>query len=343
MMTKHCYSARFTWALLASLLIHLALIGDLTHLDWWQPTMPDSSAFPLEVQLSPSPGESPPLPSIVQVPAEQALSPQEISEAMNPAPAPIREQVISIVPADETQKNAADLRETPPTALPPTQNSDRIAQRLPPSGKLVYRFYWGEARWLAGQAVHQWVIENGIYTLSSTVSTTGLIGLLRPIKLVEISQGMIIDDRLRPLKFSTQWNENPPAVSIFSWDKGNLLWSRGNASSIQPLSANSYDKISYLYQLYLAAAKENFFSPEITLGRHLEHYEIQDLGLEELEIDGRILPCIHLKRVTTSTDLENVEIWLSTTFNNLPIKMTYSNKSGDHFEQLISLDSVPSK
>lgn len=346
MPTFHSPSVRFAWALLASLLIHLALIGNMARLDWWQTTQPGNVTSPLEIQLSPTPGENK-LPTAKERirPLDQPTpTPQEEPELSIPAPSPIVEKVISIDPAEEKQdESPAVSLETPPSPIPPEPINDQVAQRLPPSGKLIYKFYWGEARWLAGQAVHQWVIEKGSYTLSSTVTTTGLVGLFRPIKLVETAQGIVVGGRLRPLKFTSQWNENPAAVSLFVWDKGYFLWSRGNASFTQPLSPNSYDKISYLYQLYISAQKEDFFSPDITLGRRLEHYDIQDLGTEELEIDGEIQLSIHLKRATSSPEMENIDIWLSTTRNNLPIKMTYSNKSGDHYEQLISLDSIPVK
>jgi len=259
-----------------------------------------------------------------------------------PASSPVPESIIAVEPqqAIQDQSPAADSQSVS-TPLPDKQDEDKVAQRLPPNGKLVYRFYWGKSRWLAGLAIHQWVIENGNYTLSSTVSTTGLFQFFHPIKMVEIAKGKIIGDTLRPMEFSTQFNENPPAVAIFDWGTGLYRWSRGKAFFSQPLSRNSYDKISYLYQLYLTQEKEKYLSPEITIGRRLEHYDILNLGVEDVEIDGMPHQAVHLKRATTAPDMEKIDIWLSTAMNNFPLKMTYENRAGDYFEQLIAIDSLP--
>lgn len=227
----------------------------------------------------------------------------------------------------------------PATPTPNERKDDKIVPSMPPSGKLVYQFYWGKSRWLAGLATHQWKIDNGYYTLSSNVSTTGLFALLRPTRLVETSQGSLSGARLRPQMFITQLNDLPPAISYFNWNKGYFRWHRGDASFTQSLPANAYDKISFLYQLYISPDRENFYSADITMGRRLEHYEIRNLGVEEIEIDGKVYPATHLKRAASPANLEQVEIWLSTA-DNLPIKMIYSNNAGDQFEQLITAESI---
>lgn len=152
----------------------------------------------------------------------------------------------------------------------------------------------------------------------------------------------MVGDRLRPQMFITQLNEHPPAISYFNWDKGYFRWYRGTASFTQTLPASAYDKISFLYQLYLTPLKGDPYVTAITMGRQLEHYEIRNLGIEEVDIDGQTYPSHHLKRITTSPDLEQVEIWLATN-DNLPIKMVYSNSAGDHFEQLIAAESIAAR
>jgi len=339
---------RMFWALVASLLLHLVIIGDLSRLQWWQPFVSTTSASALDVLLIPAAEpvkphlnparekfkqQSRPQPAVANDPAPETLAPPPnpgtfiTTESSDPIPAP---------------SPATDLPAT--TAVTPVQaNDDKVVQRLPPNGKLIYRFYWGIARWLAGEAIHQWQISNGYYSLTSTVRTTGIFQWLHPIKLEEVSKGRINGVLLQPLQFSTQLNEYPPAVAIFDWDKELYRWFRGKAVFNQALPKNSYDKISYLYQLYLAPKKENYFSAEITTGRRLEHYDILNLGLEEVDIDGDIHQSIHLQRTTTSPDMEKIDIWLAVNLDHLPLKMTYANQAGDHFEQLISGDSLPAR
>jgi hypothetical protein len=339
--TNHDRSKRLAWALLASLLAHLVLIGDIARLHLWQPGIATARNPPLEVQLV-SRVDEPASPAVIEPAIARRQPPRQFAvEAESPSASPNPESVVLADPATVQQdEQPAAPGENPATQIPgEQQEEDGATSRLPPSGKLVYQFYWGKSRWLAGLATHQWKIDNGYYTLSSNVSTTGLFALLRPTRLVEVSQGSLSGARLRPQMFTTQLNEFPPAISYFNWNKGYFRWHRGDASFTQPLPANAYDKISFLYQLYIASDRESLYSADITTGRRLEHYEIRNLGVDEIEIDGKIHPATHLKRAVSSADLAQVEIWLSTT-DNLPIKMIYSNNAGDHFEQLITAESI---
>ena len=340
------HSVRLGWALLASLLLHLIIIGDLAGLQWWAPLAADTPRFPLDVEFLPASaarghGLRPASEPTRLKPRTPSISQAEPETEMVAAE-PVRE-----TSAATNQAEAAEAQKPPATVEAVASQSelepshDNSAQPLPRNGKLTYGFYWGKSRWLAGQAIHQWLVEDGYYTLTSTVRTTGLFQLLHPIKLVEISKGKISGGSLRPLQFSTQLNEYPPAVSIFDWEAGSYRWFRGKTSFTQVLSKNSYDKIAYLYQLYLNPRTENYYSAEITLGRGLEHYDILNLGEEDIEIEGRTHRSIHLRRATASPAMEQIDIWLATSMNRLPLKMTYANQAGDQFEQLLAADSLP--
>lgn len=320
------------------------MIGELALPQGWRSATSSGRNQALEAWLLPAAAEET-FPRAIARPVPRP--PSTIEPASEPAPAwPGADNIVPTEPPaaiEDARPASAIETPVPPSAAAPIDDrlaDERIARRLPPSGKLVYQFYWGESRWLAGLATHQWVIENGHYTLSSNVSTTGLFGLIHPLRLVETSQGSVVGERLRPQMFTTQLNDYAPAIAYFNWDKGHFRWYRGKASFTQALPANAYDKISFLYQLYIAAEQESFLAPDITMGRGLEHFDIRNLGAEDVEIEGAAYPAIHLKRATTSADMEQVEIWLSTR-DNLPLKMIYSNPAGDYFEQLIAAESIP--
>jgi hypothetical protein len=332
---------RLGWALLASLLLHLFVVIDITQLRLSLLTAPASLVPPLEIYLPPLSSDKPIPSSLPQRhPSAQALHEFRASPDV-PAPLPLPANVVSAdtsaVPPEPTLTTPVL---NPPIAL--AEETDAAIQRLPQSGKLIYRFYWGRARWLAGQAINEWVVKDGFYTLSSTVSTTGLFSLLHPTHLVETATGLVIGDKLRPLQFITQFNDYPPALAMFNWEKGHFRWFRGKSSAQQDLPANAYDKISFLYQLYLAREKKGLSSAFITTGRDLVLYEIENLGFVELEIDGRIMPTLHLRKIASSADSNVINVWLSTA-DNLPLKITYLTAAGDYFEQLISQESMPAE
>jgi len=333
--------SRFTWALLASLLLHLALVADISGLHWPQATIPATPAAPLEVRFSPLPGDKPKLEPTQQVPppVQPASGSQPSQDSVVPPPLPVVEDVISAeLPAVPPAPTFVAPPESSPA--PSAEPQTTTIQRLPANGKLVYQFYWGEARWLAGRAVHEWVVEGDRYSFSSNVTTTGLFALLHPTRLIETAQGLVVGGRLRPLHFSTQLNDSPPILAVFNWQKKYFRWYRNLAAFTQALPADAYDKISFLYQLYLAEDKDRLSSAHVTTGKDLEQYDIENLGLVELEIEGRIFPTLHLRKPASAANSDVIDVWLSTT-HKLPIKITQSNTAGYHFEQVISAESMP--
>lgn len=326
---------RLVGSLFASLILHLAIVADTGGLHWLLSATPDSPMEPLEVYLAPVLNDQP-IPALTRQrrSLEQPSAPSRTVEraSIPEAPPAIESEVSGDPPAVPVEPTL----EAPLVVEQPV----REAQRLPATGKLVYQFYWGRDHWLAGHAIHEWIVKDGYYTLSSTVRTTGLFALLHPTRLVETAQGHVIGRRLRPLFFSTQFNERPPHLANFNWKKGYFRWYRGEIASTQALPADSYDKISFLYQLYLADEKDRWSSAHVTTGSGLVRYDIENLGAAELEIDGRTFPTTHLRKIASSADSSVVEVWLSTSYH-LPIKIAYSTPAGDYFEQVIAPESMP--
>ena len=317
---------RLRWALLASLLLHLLAAGNVALLRW--PL--DDAPTRLDVSLAASP--APPA-----RPASPRPEPRRSDPPPSPVPAPSEDPV---PPAQEAAAPAPPLAAANPIPAEPPPESGSTSTLLPTQGELRYRLYWGKSRWLAGQAVHHWRIDNGYYRLSSTVRTTGLFALLRPFEMIESAQGQLIGDKLRPLQFSTQFNGQTPNLAMFNWEKGSYRWFGAKGSFTQPLPARAYDKISFLYQLALARERKDMFPAQITLGWHLEAFAIEDMGLEEVDIEGTPHIATHLRRTAVADGAADIDIWLSAT-RSLPIKMVYASRSGDRFEQLIAADSIP--
>ncbi len=333
-------SVRLAAALLASLSMHLLLVAQLVDLHWPRSTGSAGAAWVLEAHLAPAgvgqrlaaPELSPP------------YSPRPSLEASAVAPPTMPQQLAGKALAAEPAADAVDAPLSPGLAAVPAQAplpQESPALELSPHGKLNYQFYWGRSRWLAGEASHEWVIANGYYSFTSIVRSTGLFGLLRPVQLVETAKGMLVGDSLRPLQFSTQFNDKQAALVMFNWDKGSIRTYGAQGSTTQSLPASSYDKISFLYQLCLTRDMRALSLVHITTGRQLDDYAIEDLGLETVEIGERSYPSIHLRRAAPLQGGLEFDIWISEQ-HRLPLKMAYATVAGDYFEQLISADSMPS-
>jgi len=336
---KHRLVSPFGWALLTSVLLHLAVIGNVVH--WRCPLANTAVALPppLELHLAAAADTAAPAASPI-APARRALPTPAAPAPAAPVPPPAVENTLSaVLPEPMLTVPPPDPMTIAPT-LPAAPTPPSAARRLPQSGTLSYRFFWGKARWLAGEASQQWLIEDDRYTLSSTVTTTGLFGLLRPFHMVETAKGNVVGDRLRPLQFTMQLNNDMRMVAMFNWEKGYFRWYDGRVANTQPLPANSYDKISLLFQLYIDRGIERLAALHLSLGRRLEASVVEDRGLEEVDIDGTAHVARHLHRPGSAADPGAVDIWLSHAYG-LPVKMSYANGNEVYFEQVITADSLP--
>lgn len=344
---------RFAWALLASLLLHAALIGDLARLRW-----PAAESLVSLSALEVSFRDVPTIDKRASAIIAEPMSPQASARERKPPPAPPAADVAaspSPMPAADAQPPhediiSADLAEPAPApalpeateaaAPPPPAVAETANPDLPPRGALTYRFYWGRSRWLAGQAVHQWLVQGRRYTLSSYIQTTGLFWLLRPLQLLETAKGTLVGNRLRPEMFSTQLGADVVLVASFNWEKNYFRWFDHSGSARQELPPDAYDKISFLFQLFLHRESHGLSSAHISMGRRLDPYTVANLGIEEVDIDGTPHPAAHFRTTASAIDTGVIDVWLSSA-HGIPVKMTYTTGDGEYFEQLIEPDSLP--
>ena len=321
-------------ALLGSLAIHAAaLFGTDAELFGGEP----EATVPLRAELRPLP-EPPATPpeaapeAAPAAPAKPAARPAKTPKLAMTKPAP---QAVPVAPATETEPAPEIAPEMPSTATrPPAEPAKPI---LPATGTIRFAIYKESLGLQIGRAEHRWEFaEDGSYRLTGITETSGLAALFKPVRLQTESRGRMVaggmqPDSYRTLKNGKDANEN----ADFDWATGAVTLSRDG--SVRPIAPGTQDILSLNYQLaYLGKLAEGSTLGVVT-GKKYERYAIDSLGEEEIETPAGRFRTLHLRAMTDSV----TEIWIALDRQRLPVKIRFTDKKGESFEQVATELGTP--
>ncbi|MGB5207274.1 MAG: DUF3108 domain-containing protein, partial [Azonexus sp.] len=239
------------------------------------------------------------------------------------APTP---QVVPVAPATEPAPEIAP--EMPSTA--PKTPAQLARPLLPASGTIRFAIYKESLGLQIGRAEHRWDFsEDGRYRLIGITETSGLVSLFKPIRIETESSGRLVagglqPERYRSLKNGRDANEN----ADFDWSTAEVRLSRDG--SVRPIAPGTQDILSLNYQLaYLGdLAGGSVFG--VVTGKKYERYQVDSLGEEEIETPAGRFRTLHLRAMTDNV----TEVWIALDHDRLPVKIRFTDKKGDSFEQV---------
>lgn len=310
-------------ALVGSLSIHAAALF-LPDIDL--STAPEPP--PLTAELKPLP--KPPAPEVeVKKPVEPP--PKQRAEPARPKPAkPAAEAVAAApqaaeTPAAPTPENTTEKKPEPPATLPPPATEPR----LPSNGRIRFAVYRGDQGFQVGRAEHAWEFTEGRYRLTAVTETSGLAAVFKPIRIELESQGKVTALGLQPERFTTrrngaETNEN----AEFDWAAHQVTLARNG--SRYDVRDGAQDLVSFHYQLGYLAKLVDGASMGVASGKKFERYSFDALGEEEIDTPAGRFRTLHVKVQTDST----TELWLALDRLMLPVKIRYTDRKGESFEQV---------
>ena len=317
-------------ALLGSLAIHAAaLFGTDAQLFGGEP----EATVPLRAELRPLP--EPPASPPAAVPPASAKPAAKHAKAPRLAMAKPAPQAVSVAPETETEPAPEIAPEMSSTATrPPAEPAKPI---LPATGTIRFAIYKESLGLQIGRAEHRWEFtEDGSYRLIGITETSGLAALFKPVRLQTESRGRMVaggmqPDSYRTLKNGKDANEN----ADFDWATGAVTLSRDG--SVRPIAPGTQDILSLNYQLaYLGKLAEGSTLGVVT-GKKYERYAIDSLGEEEIETPAGRFRTLHLRAMTDSV----TEIWIALDRQRLPVKIRFTDKKGESFEQVATELGTP--
>jgi hypothetical protein len=228
------------------------------------------------------------------------------------------------------------LSENPPPAKTP------IAMSPPPGGSnegtLSYRVYKGTQGFEVGRSIHQWAIDKNRYTLISNTETSGLAGLFFPIKIELRSIGEFGPNGFIPSRFLTfkQGNETDENA-VFDWQIPTVRLDRDGKT--RNLAPGSQDLLSFPFQLAYRVrqlgAEETHFPMHVASGKRYDAFNFTVLGEETIDSRAGQFKTLHLQAKAPNNSADTTDVWLAIEYQWLAIKIRFTDRNGDSFEQVI--------
>jgi hypothetical protein len=284
---------------------------------------PEQDPVSLRAELRPPPAPPSPPPAALPAPAKPAAKPARTPKLATAAPTP---QVVPVAPATEPAPEIAP--EMPSTA--PRMPDQPTRPLLPASGTIRFAIYKESLGLQIGRAEHRWDFsEDGRYRLIGITETSGLVSLFKPIRIETESSGRLVagglqPERYRSLKNGRDANEN----ADFDWSTAEVRLSRDG--SVRPIAQGTQDILSLNYQLAYLGDLAGGSVLGVVTGKKYERYQVDSLGEEEIETPAGRFRTLHLRAMTDNV----TEVWIALDHDRLPVKIRFTDKKGDSFEQV---------
>ena len=288
------------------------------------PPLPVTGPPPVAAEANPSasaasaapaaPGEVPvaPPPLARSEPASAPSTPS--TAASTDAGTPPTNAVVSGAPAAATGQNASP----PPGSI-----------RFPRSGRLEYAVTVGDPPAPVGRATYAWEASNEAYRLSLTAETTGLVGLLRRVRVVQTSEGRITADGVRPDAFAM--DRGPKArneFARFDWPAKQVSFGYPDAVQTAPLAAGAQDTLSLILQFAFVPIEQGRRDVLLTTGRKVYVQAYERVAEEIVETPSGGWRAWHLRRVRAQAGDEGYDMWLATDRPYLPVRIRWTDRNG---------------
>lgn len=282
----------------------------------------------LRAELKPPPALAP------DVPAPPAAVERPVVKAKpvaRPTPLPVSAPE-DVPPEDAPSENAPpEVSEVVAVAEPvaPSPPPEPAKPVLAASGVIRFAIVKESFGLQVGQAEHRWEFaEDGSYRLTATSETSGLAALLRPARLLQESRGRLVAGGLQPESFRSQRAGKAMEGADFDWSAGEIRLLRDG--SVQPLSPGAQDMLSLNYQLAYLGRLADGVTLAVATARKFDRHALDSLGEEEIETPAGRFRTLHLRALNETT----TEIWIALDHGHLPVKIRFTDKKGESFEQV---------
>lgn len=308
-------------ALAGSLAIHVAaLFGPDVELFG-----EETETVTLQAELKPLPAPPNAAPPLARKPVKRPQPAKALAQAetaAGPAVAPEPEAAPEPVPEIAP--------ETPSTAAVAAPAPEPVKAILAATGVIRFAIYKTSLGLQIGIAEHRWEFaEDGRYRLTGVTETSGLAALFKPVRMEYRSIGRLTAQGLQPDSFRTLKNGQETRENAdFDWSTAVVRLARDD--SVREIAPGTQDILSLNYQLGYLKKPEAGSSIGVVTGKKYARYALDALGEEEIDTPAGHFRTLHLRAATESV----TEIWIALDRHRLPVKIRFTDKKGDSYEQI---------
>lgn len=355
---------RLLFALAVSVLLHLLLAGGLRSFDHERvpearntiraalivppaPLPPKVAPPPAPLpEAAPAPVEPPKRPPRPRSPKRDPVAPPEPRPEPEPEPQ-VPSRPVPGADTEEADGEGADAvgdrelldRAIAEGALPDRDETAALTpeRALVSQAKLEFEVFRGELA--IGETRYHWVHDGSDYQMDQVTETTGLAGLLKPLRVEQRSTGEVTTTGLKPSRYvsrATQGKATEEEV-VFDWDGNRVMLRAGTKQSEHALSAGAQDMLSLWLEIIWRAQYGGDFDFALATGkRYTPRWFVADPDLGSLDTAiGRQL----VKRLQARAQAgdNQIEVWLAPNLRWLPVLIRFTDRKGDVYDQRVRL------
>jgi len=307
----------FIVALIFSLLLHSWLLWvpnfelpfdinhKLTHLEAKLEPLPVIAAAPTKIKKVRTPSKS--------VPPDELPSDDNAAEHEPEAPV-------------SPQPEVTETSNAEPVAEAPAKPTNRAS--LPHFARLKFTVTVGNTGIKVGEAIHSLAIEQGRYTLTAQVHTTGIVHIFKNFTLSQTSSGKANGETLIPEHYEEHIiNSDKDLTRSAQFDREHQLIHYSDGSEA-PLVEDTQDILSVLYQFPTLIRNAEIVTLPISTGKKFQQEDFELAVNEMLETPMGNLTTVHFRRMKQA-EREGIEIWFGQEYRFLPVKITHYNRAGE--------------
>ena len=291
------------------------------------------AALPIPKPVNKRPVRPPPVSAQT---TEATLSRPTVSASASPAPEPAPALSPPGQPSEPVAAEPlAEVTAAPRTLREPTVQTSAVL--LPGSALLKYKVETNKFPYSArGELL--WQQDGQQYKAKLSFSAFGQTRQ-------QTSQGQLTPEGLAPVRFADKYRSE--VAAHFNQAQGKVTFSANTPDA--PLLTGAQDRLSVLLQLAAQiAANPSQFGPATTVTVQVVGARDADTWLftvgeeETLKLPGGEQRALKLTRNPRSPYDQQVELWLGTHLDYLPIRLKVTESNGDFIDQQwLSLEAVP--
>jgi hypothetical protein len=201
------------------------------------------------------------------------------------------------------------------------------------SGKIQYNVIRGEQNFIIGRTTHAWTHDQEHYSMETVIETSGLVGLIKPFRMVQRSEGRIGPGGLQPEKFTVERDGRMRERADFDWSSAKVVLVAGERRREFSIAEGDQDVLSLMHHLSLQPDGPLKAELLVVTGKSAVRSVIENLGIEEIEVPAGRVSAYHLGSTGHRGDLK-IDIWLARDYANLPVRLKITDKSGEVLDQV---------
>ncbi|NBQ85221.1 MAG: DUF3108 domain-containing protein [Methylophilaceae bacterium] len=316
---------RWLWAILISVVIHLAVIGG------WQIYLPDLdfSKHVIQAELALPPAKKP-----VMKPPHKRLV-RKLTKQLNKA-SPTNTEATGL-PASNSQSQEASAS----SELAQWSEADRPAfeelKPLPPPDHVEMDFEVKRTGFGSGKARYRFqLLPESRYSLRSEIEAVGLASLAFSGKRIETSLGKVTEWGLQPETYRYEISTKPEKSQSadFDWANKKITLTTAKSKETLDLPDDTQDFLSFMYQFMFMPPLDRMQHP-LTNGKTLHVIDYLFVSEEQVPTKLGNLNTVHIAKSSGDTD-EKTELWLAIDYRFIPIKILKLAKDGSGYELVVT-------